>query len=153
MFVSSSRMTASELAPSKQDSTAKDVEKGGDLTEGVAGKDSHVLHETRSQKQASKKRLHEDHAETTKDSSFPLTSETANNSVGVATRSSTRPSKRPKLSTSTNNRVGNQGMCTKITIYFLHKRHTSDSDETAILSCMRISNKDRFLSILRCHRK
>lgn len=110
MFVSSSRMTASEPAPSKQDSSAKDVEKGGDLTEGVAGKDSLVLHETRSQKQASKKRLHEDHAETTKDSSFPPTSETANNSVGVATRSSTRPSKRPKLSTSTNNRVGNQGM-------------------------------------------
>lgn len=110
VFASSFRMTASELPPSKQDNTEKDIEKGGDLTEEVAGKDSQVLHETRSQKQASKKRLHEDHAETTKDSSFAVASETANNSVGVATRSSTRPSKRPKLSIPATNRVGNQGM-------------------------------------------
>lgn len=103
-------MTASELPPSKQDNTAKDIEKAGDLTEEIAGKDSQVLHETRSQKQASQKRLHEDHAETTKDSSFAEASETANNPVGVATRSSTRPSKRPKLSTPATKRVGNQGM-------------------------------------------
>ncbi|XP_078369487.1 uncharacterized protein LOC144653384 isoform X1 [Oculina patagonica] len=102
------RMTASELPPSKQDNTAKDIEKAGDLTEEIAGKDSQVLHETRSQKQASQKRLHEDHAETTKDSSFAEASETANNPVGVATRSSTRPSKRPKLSTPATKRVGNQ---------------------------------------------
>ncbi|PFX34237.1 uncharacterized protein LOC111327389 isoform X2 [Stylophora pistillata] len=102
-------MTAGGLPPSKQESTIKDIEKGGDLTEEIAGKDSQVLHETRSQKQVSKKRLHEDHAEIlTKDSSITVTSETTNSSVGVSTRSSTRPNKRKKLSVPQSNKVGNQ---------------------------------------------
>lgn len=128
MFASSFRMTASELPPSKQDNTVKDIEKGADLTDEIASKDSQVLHETRSQKQASKKRLHEDHAETTKESSFAVAHETANNPVGVATRSSTRPSKRIKLSIPASNRVGNQGMlglmitfCAKF--IFIQDRH------------------------------
>ena len=122
MVASSSRMTADGLPPSINDNVVKDVEKGGDLIEGVAGKDSQILHETRSQKQASKKRLHEDHAETlTKDSSFLLASETTNNSVGVATRSSTRPSKRPKLTICTANGVVNLGMLLLMIIYVLHK--------------------------------
>lgn len=124
MFASSSRMTADGLPPSIKDNAVKDVEKGGDLIEGDAGKESLILHETRSQKQASKKRLHEDHAEIlTKDSSFAVTSETTNNSVGVATRSSTRPSKRPKLTISAANGVVNQGMLILIIIYVLRKRH------------------------------
>lgn len=119
MFASSLRMTAGGLPPSKQESTIKDIEKGGDLTDEIAGKDSQVLHETRSQKQASKKRLHEDHAEIlTKDSSFTATSETTNSSVGVATRSSTRPNKRIKLSVPQSNKVGNQGMYTFVIIFF-----------------------------------
>ena len=124
MFASSSRMTADELPPSIKDNAVKEVEKGGDLIEGVAGKDSQILHDTRSQKQASKKRPHEDHAETlTKDSSFTVASETTNNSVGVATRSSTRPTKRPKLTACVANRVVNQGTLLVIIIYVLHKRH------------------------------
>lgn len=103
-------MTAGALPPSKQDSTSKDSENCGNLTYETAGKDSEVLHETRSQKQASKKRLHEDHAETTKGSSLAVAPETASNSVGVATRSSTRPSKRIKLSSPSSSKVGNQGM-------------------------------------------
>lgn len=124
MFASSSRMTAGGLPLSIKDNAVKDVENGADLTEEVAGKDSEILHETRSQKQASKKRLHEDHAETlTKDSSFAVASETTNNSVGVATRSSTRPSKRPKLTIAVANGVVNQGMLLFTIIYVLHKRH------------------------------
>lgn len=124
MFASSSRMTADGLPPSIKDNAVKDIEKGVDLIEEVSGKDSQILHETRSQKQASKKRLHEDHAETlTKDSSFAVASETSNNSVGVATRSSTRPSKRPKLTICAANGVVNQGMLLLIRIYVLHKRH------------------------------
>ena len=108
-------MTAGGLLPSKQDSAAKDIENGRELTDEIAGKDSEVLHETRSQKQASKKRLHEDvHAETTKETSLAVASETANNSCGVATRSSTRPSKKIKLSNAPSNKVGNQGMVAKI---------------------------------------
>ena len=111
MFASSSRMTADGLPPSIKDNAVKDVEKGGILIGEVAGKDSQILHETRSQKQASKKRLHEDHAETlTKDSSFAVASENSNSTVGVATRSSTRPSKRPKLTICAPNGVVNQGM-------------------------------------------
>lgn len=102
-------MTADGLPPSIKDNAVKDVEKDGDLIEGVADKDSQILHDTRSQKQVSKKRLHEDHAETlTKDSSFSVASETTNNSVGVATRSSTRPTKRPKLTICAANGVVNQ---------------------------------------------
>lgn len=124
VFASSSRMTADGLPPSIKDNAVKDVEKGGDLIEGVAGKDSQILHDTRSQKQASKKRLHEDHAEAlTKDSSFSVASETTNNSVGVATRSSTRPSKRPKLAICAANGVVNQGTLLVVIIYVLHKRH------------------------------
>lgn len=103
-------MTAGSLPPSKQDSTSKDIENSEDLTEETTGKDSEVLHETRSQTQASKKRLHEDHAEATNGSSLAVAPETANNSVGVATRSSTRPSKRIKLSSPQSNKAGNQGM-------------------------------------------
>lgn len=135
MFASSLRMTAGGLPPSKQESTIKDIEKGGDLTDEIAGKDSQVLHETRSQKQASKKRLHEDHAEIlTKDSSFTATSETTNSSVGVATRSSTRPNKRIKLSVPQSNKVGNQGMYTFVVIFLAR---TNFSYQTAILSYRR----------------
>lgn len=113
-------MTASGLPPSKQDSTAKDIETQGDLTDETAGKDSEVLHETRSQTEASKKRLHEDHAETTKGSSLAVAPETSNNSVGVATRSSTRPIKRIKLSSPSTNKVGNQGMVAKIITFAIN---------------------------------
>ena len=124
MFASSSRMTADGLPPSIKDNAVKEVEKGEDLIEGVTGNDSQILHDTRSQKQASKKRLHEDHAETlTKDSSFTVASDTTNNSVGVATRSSTRPTKRPKLTACAANGVINQGTLHVIIIYVLHKRH------------------------------
>lgn len=114
-------MTASGLPPSKQENIVRDFDKSADLTEEIAGKDSQVLHETRSQKQASKKRLHEDHADETltKESSFDLASETANHSVGVATRSSTRPNKRIKLSVPQANKVGNQGMPAFVITYFL----------------------------------
>ena len=70
-------MTAGSLPPSKQDSTSKDIANSEDLTDEITGKDSEVLHETRSQTQASKKRLHEDHAETTKGSSVAVAPETA----------------------------------------------------------------------------
>lgn len=103
-------MTAGVLPPSKQDSTSIDTEKRENLIQETAVKDPEVLHETRSQTQASKKRLHEDHAETTKGSSLAVAPETANNCVGVATRSSTRPSKRIKLSSSPSSKAGNQGI-------------------------------------------
>ena len=102
-------MTASGLPPSKQESKAKDIQNGGDLREEVVCKDPEVLHETRSQTQASKKRLHEDVTQTTKNSSLSVVPETATNSVGVATRSSTRPAKRIKLSIQPSNKAGNQG--------------------------------------------
>lgn len=124
MFGSSSRMTADGLPPSIKDNAVKDVEKGGDLIDDFPSKDSQILHETRSQKQASKKRFHEGHAETlTKDSSFAVASENSNNSVGVATRSSTRPAKRQKLAICAANGIVNQGMLLFIIIHVLHKRY------------------------------
>ncbi|XP_068701709.1 protein cramped-like isoform X1 [Montipora foliosa] len=105
------RMTASGLPPSQQESKAKDIQNGGDLREEVVCKDPEVLHETRSQTQASKKRLHEDVTQTTKNSSLSVVPETATNSVGVATRSSTRPAKRIKLSIQPSNKAGNQEHC------------------------------------------
>ena len=49
-------MTAGGLPPSKQDSTAQQIENVGNLTGEVSTKDPEVFHDTRSQKQASKKR-------------------------------------------------------------------------------------------------
>ena len=109
MFASSFRMTAGVLHPSRKDSSEKDVGKAGDLNGGVADKEPQVLHETRSQKQTVKNGLQEDHAEIAKHPSSSVVSETTNNSVGVATRSSTRPSKRLKLSCPRANNSGNQG--------------------------------------------
>lgn len=102
-------MTAGGLPPSKQENSSKEIESGEDLAEEVVGKDPEVLYETRSQTQASKKRLHEDLAETTKNSSLSVIPETVTNAVGVATRSSTRPAKRIKLSIEASNKAGNQG--------------------------------------------
>lgn len=102
-------MTAGSLPPSKQENSSRDIGNGEDLTGEVVSKDPEVLHETRSQTQASKKRLHEDLAETTKNSSLSVIPEIATNAVGVATRSSTRPAKRIKLSVEASNKAGNQG--------------------------------------------
>ena len=96
----------------------------------VSAKDPEVLHDTRSQKQASKKRPQEDHADTTKDSTLATAHETANNFVGVATRSSTRPAKRIKSSNSSSSKAGNQGLIPKIITLAINNFHFA----TAILT-------------------
>ena len=126
----SPRMTAGGLPPSKQDSTAQQIENVGNVTGEVSTKDPEVLHDTRSQKQASKKRPQEDHADTTKDSTLATAHETANNFVGVATRSSTRPTKRIKSSNSSSSKAGNQGMIRKIITLAINNFHFA----TAILT-------------------
>ena len=123
-------MTAGGLPPSKQDSTAQQIENVGNLTGEVSTKDPEVFHDTRSQKQASKKRPQEDHADTTKDSTLATAHETANNFVGVATRSSTRPTKRIKSSNSSSSKAGNQGMIPKIITLAINNFHFA----TAILT-------------------
>lgn len=93
-------MTADVSHPSRQETSKRNHDAGVDETDEFCAKEGQVLHETRSQKQAVKTNPRDEHADTIKDSTGEVESEFPGGSVGVSTRSSTRPSKRLKLSSS-----------------------------------------------------
>ena len=91
-------MTAGVAQAPRQDSSRSNHGTATDESEGLSLKEGRVFHETRAQKPAVKFNPHEDHADAIKDSTAEIESDFSAGSVGVSTRSSTRPSKRLKLS-------------------------------------------------------